>query len=609
MRVHQQFDRPQRLRIWSQLAVALLLLGWGGCQDAQQPEGLGSLDSDTGPQQLSTHRTTPAIPTVNAPASTIDFTDWTANAGIDFVYENGEDAGYFAILESLGGGVAVLDFDRDHREDLYFAGGGAFEQGPTTIGLSCGLFRNLGEMQFVSATRPAVATAAGYYNHGIIRGDYDADGFCDVLVTGYGGVQLLHNLGDGTFEEVTAVAHLDDRQWSSSAAWGDLNGDGHLDLYVTHYVDWSFENNPVCTAGNPDLQDVCPPRQYSGLDDHVYLSNADGTFHDASAAMGLLPGGKGLGVVAADLDRDGDLDVYVTNDTVPNHLYENTGQGTFKDRSLMSGTSLSDRGVPDGSMGVELFDYNRDGLLDLWVVNYENESAALYRNEGRMTFRHVSSPTGVTDVGGLFVGWGTCCFDFDHDADEDIFVSNGHVIRHPSNSPLRQLPLFFENLGTGRFQNVAPHSAGYLSEPHMGRGAATGDLDGDGALDLAVSHTNEPVAVLRNQSTENAAWLMIDLIGTVSPRDPVGATVEVVTAGGTQVRHYAGGGSYASTSSRRLHFGLGAATEVEQLVITWPSGIQTVRTHDISLNSTQQIVERMQTADISAPTVSETQSF
>jgi enediyne biosynthesis protein E4 len=503
--------------------------------------------------------------------SAMRWQDRTEESGVEFIYRNGEEAGHFSILESLGGGVAAFDYDGDGLDDLYFPGGGGFAEGPTVVGLPCGLFRNGGDWRFSTVTTAAGLHQPRTYSHGAAAADFDNDGFVDLLVTGYGGLQLWHNCGDGTFEEQTVPAGLTDSFWSSSAGWGDFNGDGALDLYVAHYVDWSFENHPFCQGPQPGLREVCPPRSFSPLPDVLYLSQGDGTFHDATAEWGLSPEGKGLGVILADLDLDGDLDVYVANDTVENLLYENVGD-RFNDVSLLSGASLSERGVPDGSMGVDLFDYNRDGRPDLWVVNYERESCALYENTGQLMFRHISQPTGVTAVGGLFVGWGTSCFDVDRDGDEDMFVSNGHVIRYPTNAPLRQQPLLFENLGGTRFRNVAPTSGVYLASPHMGRGVAVADFDQDGRLDLAISHVNEPVAVLSNETPPVGDWLALHLIGNRSPRDAIGAVVTLTTDRDRQVRQWRGGGSYASTSTRWLHFGLGDATRIEQIEIRWPSG-------------------------------------
>ena len=502
------------------------------------------------------------------------FVDVSGSSAIEFTYRNGREAGQYSILESLGGGVGMSDYDNDGDIDLFFPGGGQFESNTEIIGLSAGLFRNEGSWRFTPRTFESGVDVPLQYSHGAAVGDFDNDGFSDVLVTGYGGLTLFHNQGDGTYRNDTYIAGLSDSLWSSSAAWGDLNGDGNPDLYVAHYVDWSPENNPVCPGPQPVGRDVCPPRRFEPLPDTLYVNNGDGTFFDASATAPLRKDGKGLSVLMADVDLDGQVDIYVANDNVANFLYRNTGDGHLEDASSRSGTSLSDLGTPDGSMGVDVGDYNLDGRPDIWVSNYERESFALYRNEGDFFFQHVSRATGVTSVGGLAVGWGTVFFDFDRDGDEDVFVSNGHVIYYPTNVPLRQPPLLFQNESGTSFRNVATQAGQYLCTPHMGRGTAVGDLDNDGDQDLAISLINEPVAVLSNQSGTNHS-LVVRLLGTHSSRDAVGALIRVQVNDGAPVmiRLVKSGGSYASSSDPRLYFGLGQATSVRKLEVRWPSGV------------------------------------
>ncbi len=502
------------------------------------------------------------------------FVDVSRSSAIEFTYRNGREAGQYSILELLGGGVGMSDYDNDGDIDLFFPGGGQFKSKTEIIGLSSGLFRNEGSWQMTDRALESRIDVPLQYSHGAAVGDFDNDGFADVLVTGYGGLTLFHNQGDGTYRNDTRIAGLSDSLWSSSAAWGDLNGDGNADLYVAHYVDWSPVNNPVCPGPQPVGRDVCPPRRFEPLPDVLFVSNGDGTFFDASATAPLRKDGKGLGVLMADVDLDGHVDVYVANDNVANFLYRNTGDGHLEDASSRSGTSLSDLGTPDGSMGVDAGDYNLDGRPDIWVSNYERESFALYRNEGNFFFQHVSRMTGVTSVGGLAVGWGTVFFDFDRDGDEDVFVSNGHVIYYPTNVPLRQPPLLFQNESGTSFRNVATQAGPYLRTPHMGRGTAVGDLDNDGDQDLAISLINEPVAVLSNQSGANHS-LVVRLIGTHCSRDAVGALVrvQVTDDAPVMIRLVKSGGSYASSSDPRLYFGLGQATSVRRVEVRWPSGV------------------------------------
>ena len=502
--------------------------------------------------------------------TTARFRDVAETSGVRFTPRNGQAAGHRAILESLGTGVALLDFDQDGLLDIFLPGGGEFSPKPEPVGLPSALFRNQGELHFIAVTASAGVGPCPFYSHGACVGDVDSDGFPDLLITGYRGLLLYRNQGDGTFGDETTAAQLSLRSWSTSAAWGDVNGDGILDLYLANYVDWSFENHPACMVQRKP--EICAPKAFAPLSDSLYVGNGDGTFREATLEAGLVAGGKGLGLLAADLDLDGDLDFYVANDTTPNFLYRNDGQGRFTEIGLLSGTAFGETGEAEGSMGTDLGDFNGDGLPDIWVANYENQSFALYRNEGDCRFQHVSGVTGITAVGAVYVGFGTTFLDFDLDGDEDLFASNGHVMNHPANSPLLQQPLLFENLAGKRFRNVAGTTGAYMATPHLGRGVAGGDLDRDGLPDLVVSHTNEPVAVLRNESPLHGAWLQISLIGVVSHRDAVGARVTVVANGRSFTRQIKGGSSYLSSSAKEMLFGLGAVEAVESIEVVWPKG-------------------------------------
>ncbi len=507
-----------------------------------------------------------------ASSSQVEFADVTASYGVHFSYENGEEAGQNAILESLGGGVGIFDYDLDDRLDLFLPGGGGFGPKPSVVGRSSVLFRQVTGEHFEDRSESAGILIAKQYSHGVAIGDSDNDGFPDVLVTGYGSVTLWRNQGDGTFADATAESGLSDRMWSSSAAWGDIDGDGALDLYLAHYATWSFENHPRCNGAQPGVVDVCPPRRFDGLDDSLFLGNGDGTFRDGSRDAGLKPRGKGLGVILIDIDQDQDLDVYVANDTDDNFLYLNDGHGRLSEVGMISGTAVDDKASPNGSMGVSALDYNGDGLPDLWVANYEDETFALYQNMGEAQFTHSSTRAGIGAIGTLFVGFGTVCGDFDADGDEDIAVANGHVIHHPINAPVRQEPLLLTNEQKKQFSRVSFPANSYFSTPHKGRGLAQGDLDNDGDLDLVFANSNEPAAIQQNKTPTSGKWLKIRLVGTASPRDGTGARIILRTSKSELLRHAFGGGSYLSASDRAVHFGYGSDETPESVTVYWPSG-------------------------------------
>ncbi len=496
------------------------------------------------------------------------FADVTAESGVDFVAQNGAEAGHFSILETLGSGVAMVDYDRDGWVDLMFPGGGTYTAQPSPTGLPAAGYRNNGDGTYRDVSTVTGISTDRLYSHAAIVGDFDNDGWSDILFTGYGGLLLYRNHGDGTFSEVSRAAGVVSTQWNTGAAWGDLNDDSFLDLYVVHYVDWSFRNNPRCEFGGG--QDVCPPGQFEALNDVLFFGNGDSTFRDASDDAGLVTGGKGLAAFTADLDVDGDIDIYVANDSTPNFLYRNDGTGLLEEVGIVSGTALNERAESDGSMGLAVGDFDRDGLPDIWVANYENQSFGLYRNSGDCLFQHVSSSRGITAVDALFVGFGTSFLDFDCDGDEDLIATNGHVMRTAAGSQ-RQSPLLLENLGGERFVHVTEQAGDYFRQTYHGRGLGVGDIDNDGDEDVIVTHIGDRVSVLENRSAARGNWLVIQLAGQNGARDAIGTSVTVTTGGHVLYRQQTSGTSFNSTADQRLFFGVGKAAEVD-LEIHWSSG-------------------------------------
>jgi hypothetical protein len=561
------------LMLLSGLGVSLLALGLGG--KPSEPANV----------------TIP--PTVESDVKAPPFFREVEDSGIDFTYLNGEEANHYSILEALGGGVALLDYDGDGKLDVFVTGGGSFS-GPdkkTIVGRPCKLYRNLGGFKFKDVTKEVgLEDFPWFYTHGVAVADYDRDGWPDLLVTGWGRVALFHNepvdpgdpLKGRRFVDVTEKAGLTGMTWATSAAWADFDGDGYPDVYIDQYVDWSFDNNPPCRFDGKTLN-TCTPGQFRGLPHKLFANKGDGSFRDVSAEAGLRAAGsdasKGLGALAVDVNDDGKPDIYVGNDTVFSYLYINQcmpGRFRFEEVGVKSGTATDSRGQPNGSMGLDAADYDGCGRPSIWVTNYEDEQHALYHNDcrsGLVLFTHRTSYAGINAIGQKFVGWGTGFLDLDHHGWEDIFIADGHVLRFPDKpgSARRQKPVLLRNEGAGKFKNISNRGGPYFEKDHLSRGVALGDLDNDGRIDVIVSQINEPVTVLQNvANVDGAHWMGIELVGK-DHADVVGTKVRLEAGGRTQTRFAKGGGSYASSGDRRLVFGLGAAGGVAKLTVTWPN--------------------------------------
>jgi enediyne biosynthesis protein E4 len=568
------------------LGAALLLAGLLGCQQ-QAPA--------------------PPAPPQGAPAGPPLFQDVTDACGVDVTYRNGQEADHYAILESLGGGAAVFDFDGDGLLDLFVAGGGSYDRtdteyqkdptrAPRILGLPGKLYRNLGGWKFRDVTAEVMPKQALFYTHGCAVADYDRDGWPDLLVTGWGRVALYHNEPADPRDpskgrrlvDVSERAGLTGVTWATSAAWADLDGDGFPDLYLCQYVDWSFRNNPACKGYTLKVErDVCPPKQFAGLPHMLFRNKGDGTFEDVSKSAGLrvvgvkgpdgkqVDIGKGLGVAAADFNGDRRPDIYVANDTVDNFLYLNRGSLELDEVGTAAGVARDAHAVPNGSMGVAVGDYDQSGRASIFVTNYENELHALYRNLGKAElFLYSSAVSGIGALGQSYVGFGTAFVDLDNQGREGLVISNGHVIRHPGAGRVAQRPVLLRNVGRGRFEIITPRGGDYFRRDHVGRGLVVADLDNDGFPDLVFTHVNERAAVLRNVAAQSAGrnhWLGLELAGKGN-RDLVGSRIQVEAGGRKLTRFVVGGGSYLSASDPRHLFGLAGADRIDRVTVEWSWG-------------------------------------
>jgi hypothetical protein len=475
------------------------------------------------------------------------------------------------IADTMGGGVALFDFDGDGWLDIYFVNGCPLAVEAGSLAHPNRLYRNRGDGTFEDATQRAGVAGRGY-GMGAAVGDYDNDGHDDLFLTGLGATVLYHNRGDGTFEDLTERAGVSSSRWTTAAGFGDLDGDGDLDLVVVAYVEADMRNPLLCRDefGKPIH---CPPDRFPAQLDHLFRNNGDGTFTDVSAAAGIEgPGGRGLGLAIADLDGDGRLDLFVANDGSANFLYRNLGGLRFEEVGLNSGIAYDGSGHPTASMGVVAEDLNDDGRIDVFHTNFINQSNTLHVNLGGGFFTDGTLSANLSAPSRSKTGFGTVALDADNDSSLDLFVANGHTDDQPwFNAPMAQQPQFFHGRRGGRFELAGAEVSPYFSRSVVGRGVAAGDLDNDGRVDLVVVHRDAPVAILRNVS-QCGHWLGLNLHGTKSGRTAVGATVTCRAEGRSMVRWVTSGTSYLSSSDPRLSFGLGSACEIEKLEVRWPSG-------------------------------------
>ena len=512
-------------------------------------------------------------------AAPIAFADRAAPSGLGFQTTYGGRATSRFILETTGTGAAFVDYDRDGRLDVFLANGTTPEGFPAGLVPRCALFHNKGDGMFEDVTEAAGVARSGW-GQGVAVGDYDNDGFPDLYLTFFGQNVLFHNNGNGTFTDVTAKAGVAAGGWSTSAAFADYDKDGHLDLYVAKYVDFDLKTAPLPGSrpncfykGQPVM---CGPRGLPGGRDVLYHNNGDGTFTDVTAEAGDLDHERlrGLGVAWGDYDDDGYPDLFVANDAHPNLLYHNLGNGTFAEVAFEAGVAFDEDGRERAGMGVDFGDYDNDGRLDIVLTNFQGEPNALYRNLGNGSFLETTWSAALGEPTLAYLGWGTGFVDFDNDGFRDLFFVNGHVYpevdRHGLDETYAQRNLVFKNRGNGTFADVTALAGPDLARRHVGRGAAFGDYDNDGRMDVLVSNINDGVLLLHNE-TAAGHWLTVGLQGRRSNRDGIGARIFVEAGPLRCVHEVHGGGSYLSTSDFRAHFGLGEA-KTASLQIRWPSG-------------------------------------
>jgi tetratricopeptide (TPR) repeat protein len=510
------------------------------------------------------------------PRASIAFRDDGQSAGLGFTYHNGESPQH-QIPETIGGGVAVLDYDGDGWMDLYLVQGGAYPPPPEPIAAEPGdrLFRNRGDGTFEDATERAGIGRIGHgYGFGVASGDYDNDGRPDLFVTRFGSYLLLRNRGDGTFEDVTERSGLGGaRDWPTSAAFADLDGDGDLDLYVCHYLTWDAIHPTLCPAPESSTRYVsCLPLGFPAKSDHLFR-NDDGRFIDITASAGIVDrDGRGLGVVAADLDDDGRIDLFVANDMTANLLFHNRGDLRFEEIGHLAGVACNAQGGYLAGMGVACGDLDRDGRPDLSVTNFFGESTTFYRNLGQMMFADATSAVGLKAPSRFLLGFGISFVDVDNDGSLDLATANGHIHDVRPNVPYAMPAQLLTGDRQGRLTDVTDRLGPPWTVPRIGRGLARADLDNDGRIDIILIAQNSPLAYFHNQTEHAGHFLTIRLEGTRSNRDAIGAKVTVTADGQQQTAWRVGGGSYASAEDPRLHFGVGASGKIEEVEVRWPSG-------------------------------------
>jgi hypothetical protein len=509
------------------------------------------------------------------------FVDVTAALGVRFRHLASHTAKKY-LLETMGSGVAVFDYDNDGRLDIFLVNGTPLGDPSSkgTIPQKTGprswnhLFHQKTDGSFEDVSEKAGVQGSGY-GMGVAVGDYDNDSYEDLYVTAYGGNKLYHNNGNGTFTDVTDKAGVGGSGWSTSAAWVDLDGDGLLDLVVLRYLQWDFDDI-WCGEHKEGQRSYCHPDIFAPVRPLVFHNDGNGHFTEIAEKIGMGKVGKGLGLAIGDYDRDGRIDLFVANDSMLEFLYHNKGSGQFEDVGLASQVAVDGDGRTYAGMGADFADYNNDGWPDLVITDLANQRYALYLNSGDGSFTYTSFSSGLGRMTALHSGWGARFFDYDNDGWKDLLVAQGHdldtIELSSPNLRYREPLLLARNTGQG-FVDVSADSGIVFQQAWVGRGLAVGDLDNDGLVDVVVTTNDGPAYVLRNETATGSHWLTLKLVGHKSNRDAIGAEVELVTARGSQFATVTTASSYLSSSDKRVHFGLGSEAVAQAIEIHWPSGI------------------------------------
>jgi hypothetical protein len=535
---------------------------------------------DKNPLQASGQRTSNPGQSADWP---IIFENTIDASKIDFVLKNGVSPQRYSI-ETMTGGVALFDYNNDGLLDIFFTNGAEIpslkKSNPSFYNR---LFRNNGDGTFTDVTEKAGLAGVGY-SMGVAAGDYDNDGFVDLYVTGFNRNQLFHNNGDGTFTDVTekaGVSGIDQERgkpWSVAAGWIDYNNDGLLDLFVVNYLDYSISKAHICQTDN--IVDYCSPNEYRGTPNILYRNNGDGTFTDVSQQSHVSRYvGKGMGVAFADYDDDGFTDIFVSNDTFPNFLLHNNGDGTFTDVALLAGVAYNENGKTVAGMGADFRDIDNDGRPDIFHAAMFGDTFPFYRNLGNGQFEDVTDKTGLAAMTTRFTAWGTGIFDFDNDGNKDIFVACSAILDNSMVVNHRPYPLpnrLYRNLGNMVFKDVSAQVGASFSIPAAHRGAAFGDLNNDGKIDLVTTVLNAEPQLLMNRSPDHNHWIILKLIGVADNRDGLGTKVKITTANGVQYNEATTAVGYNSSSDKRVYFGLGNASVLDQIELAWPTGVKQV---------------------------------